>query len=174
MGGWHEGVRGWDGDGGGPIPRTNKAALTSCGTGPACALTRPGNLHPPAAPCRGGRGMMGMPCCGREAEAGFGGAWGGCPSRLPGARSRGRRKFCFSGNGPCCVSGPFVPLCPRPPAPGPAAGPHLGLRGDGDPSGRPLSAPAPSAARPPLLPAGCAASPGGAEAMGVGWEKGGG
>ncbi|XP_039557522.1 collagen alpha-1(I) chain-like [Passer montanus] len=42
---------------------------------------------------------------------------------------------------------------------GPAAGPHLGLRGDGDPSGLP----GPQRSRPPLLPAGCAASPGGAE-----------
>lgn len=148
MGGWHGGLGGGMGMAGGAIPRTNKAAHTSCGNGPACALTRPGNLHPPPLRAGGAGGMM------RDAvlrEGGRGRLWGGLGGDAhPGYLGRG------AGAGGSFVSletGPAVsaaPLCrfvraPRPPAR--RRGRTWGCGGTGTPPASPPG-PAPRVPRP--------------------------
>lgn len=106
--------------------------------------------------------------------------WGRGGMHKPGYLGRGAGaggSFVSLETGPCCVSSPFVPLCPFPP-PRPsclAAGPHLGLQRDGPPP----PPPPPLLPGPSLLPGElrCIPLPGRAARLrrgGVGWEGGGG
>lgn len=111
------------------VPRINKAAHTSCDNGShVCAapspLTPAGQPLPPAVrslqttPGKAGGEIGGAAVLRRwgVVEAGFG-EWG---MHKPGYLGRGAGaggSFVSLETGPCCVSNPFVPLCPFPPGP---------------------------------------------------------
>lgn len=156
MGGrWHGGFGGGMGMGG-TIPRTNKAAHTSCGNGPACALTRPGNLHPP--PLRaGGLGQgWGTPCCGRAVRPALGGR-GGMPIPATWGAEPGPAEVLFLWKRALLCQRPLCAALSAPPGPQPGGGAAPGAGGGRGPLRPPRTPRSPA----PLLPAGCAASPAG-------------